>query len=168
MLQIPSERFLSQNLNDPISLHRRFDLAISLEVAEHLPTANADGFVQTLTGLADVVLFSGAIPGQGGTHHVNEQWQDWWAKRFLSVGYVAHDLIRPAIWNASQIPVWYRQNVLLYAKQGTLGVAESQGPAWPLNIVHPDQFRSKNMDELGVRGAFGLLSHKLRQFLKVR
>ena len=36
-LRIPHERFRPHNLATPLSLDRRFDLAVSLEVAEHLP-----------------------------------------------------------------------------------------------------------------------------------
>jgi len=168
MLQIPAERFMSQNLSEPVRLQRRFDLAISLEVAEHLPESQAAAFVETLTGLADVVLFSGAIPGQGGTHHVNEQWQNWWAQRFERAGYVTHDVVRPAVWNDNRIPVWYRQNTLLYAKPGALKGGTPAGTSLPLNVVHPEQFKSKNMDALGVKGSLGLFLRSVRQYAQVR
>jgi SAM-dependent methyltransferase len=168
MLQIPKERFMSQNLTEPVRLSRRFDLAISLEVAEHLPESQAESFVGTLTGLADVVLFSGAIPGQGGTHHVNEQWQDWWAGLFSRVGYEAYDLLRPAVWNDSAIPVWYRQNTLLYAKPGALNPGTATTSGLPLNLVHPEQFKSKNMDSLGVKGSLNLLVRSVQRFGRSR
>lgn len=56
----------------PIELHRRFDLVLCLEVAEHLPASAADTLVRSLTGLGNVIAFSAAIPFQGGANHVNE------------------------------------------------------------------------------------------------
>lgn len=76
-LEIPKDRFLSHDLTKPLALDRKFDLAISLEVAEHLPCDSAEAFVDSLTQLAPVILFSAAIPFQGGVGHVNEQWQEY-------------------------------------------------------------------------------------------
>src|SRR4051794_6556440 len=58
--EIPAERFEPRDLSRPFELLRTFDLAVSLEVAEHLPAAAADDFVASLTRLAPVVLFSAA------------------------------------------------------------------------------------------------------------
>jgi hypothetical protein len=93
----------------------RFDLAVCLEVAEHLPASSAEAFVKFLTGLAPVVLFSAAIPGQGGTNHINEQFLSYWVKLFSQSGYHPLDVIRPIIWNDERVPFWYRQNIILFA-----------------------------------------------------
>jgi SAM-dependent methyltransferase len=77
-LKISAERFLAADLRKPIRLGRRFDLAQSLEVAEHLPPQSASVFVETLTTHAPLILFSAAVPGQGGEHHVNEQPPEYW------------------------------------------------------------------------------------------
>src|SRR6267142_2976236 len=79
LLQIPQNSFRSIDLSQPFNLGRTFDLAISLEGAEHLPAACAESFVKSLTRLAPFVLFSAAIPSQGGENHLNEQWPDVWA-----------------------------------------------------------------------------------------
>src|SRR4051812_24806997 len=55
-LAIPREKFLEHDLSTPLRLDRRFDLVLSLEVAEHLPASSARDFVQSLCGAADVVL----------------------------------------------------------------------------------------------------------------
>ena len=65
LLEIEQERFMVRDLGDVINTKRKYDLAISLEVAEHLPSSSAEGFVQSLTNMADIVLFSGAIAYQG-------------------------------------------------------------------------------------------------------
>ena len=116
LLQIPEDCFTSADLSVPLTLPERFDLAISLEVAEHLPPESAPIFVESLANLADFVLFSAAIPYQMGVHHVHLQWPDYWSGLFNQRGYVVVDVIRGRIWNDKSIPVWYRQNTLLFAK----------------------------------------------------
>ena len=67
-----------------------------------------------MTKLGDVILFSAAVLGQGGTNHVNEQMPSYWAKKFLRLGYVGIDCIRPEVWENYKVQVWYRQNTLMY------------------------------------------------------
>src|SRR3954464_13376223 len=71
-LLIPPQQFRAHDLTREVVLDRRFDLAMSLEVAEHLPEECARQIVEVLTYSADVVVFSAAIPDQQGTNHVNE------------------------------------------------------------------------------------------------
>ena len=119
-LFIDEKNFYPTNLEERINLEKRFDLAMTLEVAEHLSPARADSFVEDLTKLSDVILFSAAVPDQGGTNHVNEQWQSYWAKKFSRFGYVAIDCIRPEVWAREDVAFWYRQNILIYAKSSEL------------------------------------------------
>ncbi len=118
-LQVSKAEICFHDLKLPIQNEIIYDLAMSLEVAEHLPDNKADLFVTTLTGLSDVVLFSAAIPGQEGAHHINEQTPDYWAEKFESKGYFPFDLIRPLIWNDKDVDSWYQQNILLYVKINT-------------------------------------------------
>lgn len=146
-LAIPATSFAHHDLREDRDFGRRFDLAISLEVAEHLPQARAAGFVRWLTALSDVVLFSAATPRQGGKNHFNEQWQDYWAALFAECDYVPLDFIRARVWSDAKIATWYRQNLLLYVRrtkmpdlrlpQGALGTPG------PLSIVHPEVFIAK-------------------------
>lgn len=76
-LRIPAGQFVAADLEDPLHLGRTFDLVQSLEVAEHLDEVHADAFVASLARHGDTVLFSAALPGQGGAHHVNEQWPSY-------------------------------------------------------------------------------------------
>ena len=119
-LLIDEKFFHPANLEERISLNRRFDLAMTLEVGEHLSPARADSFVEDLTRLSDVILFSAAIPAQGGVNHINEQWQSYWAEKFSRRGYVTVDCIRPKIWANPAVELWYCQNILLYAKSTEL------------------------------------------------
>ena len=119
-LLIPEENFHPANLEKRLSVNAKFDLVETLEVAEHLTPARADSFVEDLTKLGDVILFSAAIIGQGGTNHVNEQMQSYWAEKFLRLGYVGIDCVRPQVWNEQQITPHYRQNTLVYVKRSEL------------------------------------------------
>ena len=86
-----------------------------LETAEHLPADAARDLVAALSRTADVVLFSAALPGQGGTHHVNERPLTYWAALWHDVGFVPLDVVRPGLQNAS-LDVWYGQNVILFVR----------------------------------------------------
>lgn len=134
-LAIPAEKFIEHDLSTPLRLDRRFDLALSLEVAEHLPGSAAETFVRSVCDTADVVLFSAAIPGQGGRHHMNEQWPAYWAELFQRFGYCCYDFVRPRIWNNPRVTWHYAQNALLFAHpESHLSFGE---PVIPLSLVHP-------------------------------
>lgn len=134
-LAIPKEKFLQHDLSTPLKLDHRFDLALSLEVAEHLPASAARTLVRSLCDAADVILFSAAIPGQGGRRHVNEQWPAYWAELFADLRYHCYDFLRPKIWNNPCVTWHYAQNSLIFAREGfshRLGE-----PTTPLPLVHP-------------------------------
>ena len=57
--------------DDLAMLSKPFALAQSFEVAKHLDQQYALKFVKLLTSCADIVLFSAAIPYQGGVCHIN-------------------------------------------------------------------------------------------------
>ena len=119
-LEIPPERFAAADLRAGVKIERRFDLCTCLEVAEHLPEESAAPLVEGLAGVAPAVLFSGAIPGQGGRGHVNEQWPEYWGAHFERHGYVAVDCIRPRVWTVHGVQFWYAQNTLLFVERALL------------------------------------------------
>ncbi len=114
-LAIPEACFVAHDLATPLDLGRRFDLVQSLEVAEHLPADKADLFVDNLVRHGDVVLFSAAVPNQGGEHHVTEQPPEYWRRRFQVHGYRVFDWVRPRIAGRRDVKAWYRFNTYLYA-----------------------------------------------------
>lgn len=149
LLEIPRERFRPFDLRQPLRIERTFDLAISVEVAEHLPSECAAQFVASLTALGKVVLFSAAIPFQGGTHHVNEQWPEYWAELFAAAGYVALDCLRPRLWQDPQVEWFYAQNLLLFVERDHLETLPRlrrarpealRDAASPLPLVHPQKY----------------------------
>ena len=114
-LAIPAGNFLAHDLATPLDLKRRYDLVQTLEVAEHLPSAKADLFVDNLIAHGDVILFSAAVPHQGGEHHVNEQPPEYWREKFAKRGYAVFDFVRPGLANKPDVMAWYRFNSYLYA-----------------------------------------------------
>lgn len=111
-LRIPAADFAAHEVTQPYTSSQRFDLAMSVEVAEHLPESAAVGFVATLAGLADAVLFSAAIPWQGSKGHVNERWADWWCARFRTRGYLPLDAFRKEAWRDERV-AWRAEPGLL-------------------------------------------------------
>lgn len=148
-LQIPQEEFLAHDLKLPWQIDKTFDLVISLEVAEHLPEECAESFIDSLTKLGAVVVFSAAIPYQGGTEHINEQWPSYWLSYFKTRGYLLVDCLRKKIWDNDKVKPWYAQNVLFFVKQDSLDkyplLAKELENTHPsqLAIVHPHIYLSK-------------------------
>ncbi len=130
-LKISREKFISADLRKPFDLQRKFDLVMSLEVAEHLPEQVADIFIETLVNHGDTILFSAALPGQGGQNHLNEKWPEYWKEKFSKHNYYFEDVIRFRVWDDENIRWWYRQNIFLVRK-GT-GIIKGQ----PLSLIHP-------------------------------
>ncbi|MFL5241322.1 MAG: class I SAM-dependent methyltransferase [Gemmataceae bacterium] len=123
-LLIDSQRFRAMDLAHLTPVGRTSDLAVCLEVGEHLPTRVSPRLVEMLVATAPAVLFSAAIPGQGGTQHVNEQWPFFWQRLFSRHNYVRLDPIRRHICFDSRVESYYRQNILLYVSQQSLEQSE--------------------------------------------
>lgn len=143
-LMIPRDCFRAVDLNRPGGIDEmmdeRFDLAMCLEVAEHLQRTSAEHLVAFLCRLAPVVLFSAAMPMQGGTQHVNEQWPDYWAALFRRYNYEKIDAIRQFIWKNSEVEWWYRQNIYLFVRENSIGsypeLVKFRAEADDLVLVH--------------------------------
>jgi hypothetical protein len=116
-LVIPARCFKPHDLSTPLDLKRRFDLVQSLEVAEHISPEHADIFVDNLTRHGDVILFSAAVPNQGGEHHVNEQPPEYWREKFVARGYEVFDWVRGQIVDNREVKAWYRFNTFIYANK---------------------------------------------------
>jgi hypothetical protein len=119
-------------------------------VAEHLPESRAASFVNSLTNLGPVVLFSAAIPCQGGDGHINEQWPGYWAELFARSGFVAIDCIRSRVWDNEQVAYYYAQNMVLYVSRERLDdypllrSEHEKSPAFPRALVHPRKWTEAN------------------------
>jgi len=142
LLVIDRDEVILTDLEEELGIVRKFDLALSLEVAEHLSKASADCFIQSLTKLSDIIVFSAAIPGQGGQNHINEQWIGYWQSQFIKHDFVFTDEIRPLFWNNEKIEWWYKQNMVIAIKKGTRSPFTEIKP--PLDLVHPGLFEPRN------------------------
>lgn len=149
------------DLEQAVSLTEKFDLAMSLEVAEHLKPERAATFVSDLCKVSDVVLFSAAAPGDDGDGHQNEQWASYWAEYFVQQGYVPLDLIRPVIQHNENIEVWYRTNIVLYAKQPCVGQLLKNVTAANLRTLD----LPRKVEIIGFKEAKQHLLHSARHFL---
>jgi SAM-dependent methyltransferase len=138
---IRPDQFYSADLCNAFDLKRKFDLVVSLEVAEHLPETSAKTFVESLTNHGDTIIFSAAIPWQGGQNHLNEQWKQYWIDLFRENNYDPYDLIRPLIWKNEKVEWWYKQNILVFSIND-LSKTALETPCI-FESIHPDLFMEK-------------------------
>jgi SAM-dependent methyltransferase len=139
-LRIPRDQFFPRDLTKPIQLDRTFDLAVCLEVAEHLPEPRADGLVADLVALAPCVLFSAAVPGQGGTAYINEQYLPYWVDLFQKRGYIGLDPIRGHILGNDSVEWFYQQNTIMFVAPEHPLLAKGFPTAQ--TIIHPALYES--------------------------
>jgi putative flippase GtrA len=145
-LTIPKENFIVKDLEKPLELGRKYSLAVSLEVGEHLSNESSETFVKNLTDLAPVVLFSAAIPLQGGSRHINEQWPEYWEKKFATLGYVPVDCIRRKVWNDEDVSFFYKQNIFFFVSKSEISNYPKlkkefdNGNDNALSLVHPHMY----------------------------
>jgi hypothetical protein len=140
-LLIPHDNFEYVDLEQPFLHKNRYDIAICLEVAEHLSPEGGENLIQTICAQSDLVLFSASIPFQGGIGHLNEAWPSYWSNLFSRHGFFPCDLIRKEIWHDQRIPFWYRQNIMLYTSRED--ILSTYSTNQPLDIVHPELYLSK-------------------------
>lgn len=145
LLQVDEKQYIPWNLEEKIRIDQKFDLAISLEVAEHLSECRASSFCEDLTLLSNVILFAAAIPYQGGTGHINEQPMSYWVDKFSAFNYEAFDIIRPLIQSDKDIMFWYRQNIIVFVKKKSLEYEQfilKKQNLPPLDMVSYDVYMS--------------------------
>ncbi|WP_462325250.1 methyltransferase domain-containing protein [Desulfoplanes sp.] len=146
-LQISNDEFIEANLEKDIAAkklqsYQKFDLAVSLEVGEHLEQKQAHNFIKLLTSLSDLVIFSAAIPGQEGQGHVNEKWPSYWAELFQIHNFDPLDILRGEIWHNKDIDLCLRQNIILFVnKKNNISICDASNN--PLDLVHPEFYNMK-------------------------
>lgn len=167
---IPSDRFVAMDLRAPTKMETRCDLVQSLEVGEHLPERSAEPFISFLCSLAPVVLFSAAIPYQGGTSHLNEQWPEYWARLFIRHGYVPIDAIRDQIWNNFGVAYYYAQNILIFVQSDSVQLPPklsrllSEVQQKPLSRVHPRGWHRRHEQPWPLEKLVKMLPGSSREF----
>lgn len=147
------------------------DLAICLEVAEHLPATRAKILIENLTQAAPLVLFGAAFPGQGGTGHINEKFPDYWVNLFSEFGSDVFDALRPELWTNPEVLPWYAQNAFLFVRRGTVLHAELSknfqvGFRMPGSAYHPGIFDMAAVETAGLTRYFGAFPARFLQATK--
>jgi SAM-dependent methyltransferase len=115
LLLFDQQSFFALNVAEPFDLQRRFDIVQCLEVAEHIPSSASSILIDNIVRHGDLVLFSAAVPGQGGKDHVNEQPYEHWRDMFAARHYRLYDFVRPRIKADYAVEPWYRYNLMLFA-----------------------------------------------------
>ena len=166
-LHIDISEFKVANLTLPLKVNEYFELALCLEVAEHLPETASEVLIDSLCRLSDTILFSAALPQQGGQNHINEQFCDYWQKKFNRRGYLFNDVFRSLVWENDCIDSWYRQNMFLVKRVEATSISQN-----PVNsYYHPEIFNYKSASyqkalnakirltngEIGIPSAFKIL-----------
>jgi len=118
--------FFKIDLNNSVVLkkflatqNQKFDVAICMEVAEHLNPDVTESLIDSLTSSADVVIFSAAIPGQGGEGHINCRNRVFWHIEFEKRNFLIKDTIRSQIRDELKVARWYALNIVDYVKSLT-------------------------------------------------
>ena len=169
-LKISDEDFLPMDLTDKIDLRAKYDLAMSMEVGEHLPSEYAEQFVKNISRHADRVLFSAAIPRQGGTNHINEQWQSYWIKIFQAEGFNTSFALRDYFWRDDEVTPWRRQNLLFFTRYKE-DIEKLKDIDVPISdIVHPQMYMLKsnpNIITMQVRDIYERIDSVISRLLNV-
>ena len=130
---------------------------------------SGERLLNALTSSSDLVVFSAAVPQQGGDSHINEQYQSHWAAKFAHRGFQPFDLIRPLIWGHPDVCWWYQQNILVYANslaQKRYELSDSQAM---IDVIHPVLYnRTRNPDNWGGRPMARAMVKKVKRRLTLR
>jgi SAM-dependent methyltransferase len=133
-LLIPRASYQRQLLSESFFLDRKFDVALCLEVAEHVDEADAKTLIANLVRHADLIYFSAGCPGQPGQFHLNCQWPGYWQELFNEAGYACDDGIRWSLWNVPALEFYYRQNMFLARRDDQLAGHEPRIQP----VIHPE------------------------------
>ncbi len=165
---LDEKHFIATDLEDKDAfksiLNEKVDLAICLEVLEHLSANTGERIVDFLCNSTDVVLFSAAIPYQTGENHINEQPPTYWQDLFAKKEFIFYDIFRQKYWNNPKIKWWYKQNMFLVAKEGTFSLENF--PIFEGDLrIHPEMLEMYLKEISELKRKKGLKS-KIKKYLK--
>lgn len=137
LLCVPRELIMIHDLRRPFRLGRRFDVAICLEVAEHLPESSAEVLIESICAHTNFVFFSAATPGQQGEHHINCKPPSYWQRKFNTCGFICSDDLRARIWTEREMEAWYRQNLFVARRDPEMAGREPR----IRHLIHPEMIQ---------------------------
>jgi len=126
------------------------ELAICLEVAEHLPPEIGASLITRLTEASNFVIFSAAQPGQGGTYHINERPIEFWVEEFAKYNFEPFDPFREILRKSQNVPRFYALNMLLFVSKGSINTDKRVLDKHALNnarVVRKDQLDKRTLIE---------------------
>ena len=134
-IDIKGAKILKQNVFDKVDF--RADIAVSVEVGEHILPEKSSTFIDVITSSSDIVIFGAANTHQSGDAHINCREVGFWKNLFKNRGFKLVDLFRQQFWNCRKINKAYVQNIFLYVKrESKYSSAFSSIPL--LDIPHPE------------------------------
>lgn len=115
----------------------QFDLAICVEVAEHIDPDRSEGLIASICAAAPTVVFGAALPRQWGNGHINCRPQRFWIDLFSRQGYRCIDFFRPQFWFHPIVRHWYAQNTFLFVSEASPQALKIHQPQMLLDVYHP-------------------------------
>lgn len=114
-----SRNLIVKDLTKPKAIPLKTDLAICLEVVEHVGDENVEVLMDNIVSASDILVVTSAPPGQAGLNHVNCQPQEYWQKKFEARGFHRdyHDEYQIVSYLMG-VPhtVWIIRNLMVYKK----------------------------------------------------
>lgn len=137
--------YIQSDIGKKMPLLPKFDLTISVEVGEHISENDSDAYITNLVNASNIILFSAAVPGQEGLHHINEQPLSYWVKKFKKHHFELVDSLRGVFWNNSSVEIWYRNNIVFFAHEESVSWLTNALPKpQPIvDFIHPQLFERK-------------------------
>jgi SAM-dependent methyltransferase len=156
LLQIEPSQFRIADFGGSWVIEDRFDLALSLEIAQQLPPGSVENFITQLARLSDVIVFSPAVPAVNGQLRWDERGSSFWVAHFELVGYECFDLLRNIFWYEQRVEWGYSQNILIFIaghRADLIADLRKQQAASerPLDVVHPRAFQTSVNSEEALR-----------------
>lgn len=152
MLLIADSCFRPIDITKPFDCGRQFDVVQCLEVAEHVPQHASATLVDNIVRHGKRVIFSAAVPGQGGEDHINERPYTYWRDLFSARGYRLFDFVRPCIAHCDAVEPWYRYNLLFFAHDSVI------------HELPPEILTARVSDEKAIRD-FSPATYRMRKAL---
>jgi glycosyltransferase involved in cell wall biosynthesis len=116
------------------------DVAICLEVAEHISAEFSDILVNNIVSVnAKTIIFTAAPPGQAGVNHINLQDHKYWVNKFLANGYLLDESLSSKfckdLSGSLLYTKWYLDNWMVFRKKESFDIANLNTEDLPMVSV---------------------------------